>query len=196
MGRRSDARQRILDSALRLMNQRGYTGVAVDDIMREANVGKSSFYHFFESKDALGEEVMSEYARRWAEEVLNSAFHPQFDPLERPLQFVNRLAQQLDQCDPVEGLFPATHAANEGVTEPMRSCARDVFRLSEHRFAQAFQQAIAEHDLMPNAQPQQLAKACVAYVAGLMLLCRAQASSEPMRELGPLVQRMWEPYLA
>lgn len=196
MGRKSDARQRILDSALRLMNRRGYSGVAVDDIMREANVGKSSFYHFFESKDALGEQVMSEYARRWTSEILDSAFHPQFDPLERPLQLVKRLAQQLDEGDPVQGVLAATQVASSNVAEPIRKCARNVFTISEQRFEQAFQEAIGEHDLMPNAVPRELAKACVAYVCGLILLCRSEESSEPMRRLGPLVSRFWEPFLA
>ncbi len=197
MGRRSDARQRIVDSALSLMNERGYTGVVVEDIMRSANVGKSSFYHFFPSKDALGEEVMKEYGRRWVDEILEESFGPQHEPLDRPFIFVQRLAKRIKEQDPIEGFWPASHAATSDVaTESMRSQAHEVFLLAEQRFSAAFQEAIAEHDLMPNANPTALGKACVAYIHGLMMLCRAEQSPDPMQELGPLVARLWEPFLA
>ncbi|MCW5945547.1 MAG: TetR/AcrR family transcriptional regulator [Fimbriimonadales bacterium] len=197
MGRKSDARQRILDSALTLMNERGYTGVVVEDIMREANVGKSSFYHFFPSKDALGEEVMREYCRRWTEEVLEAAFAPQYEPLERPMVFVRRLIDRLEVRNPIEGFWPSMHAGTGLISsETMRVMAHEVFLLAERRFESTFQQAQMELDLLPNADPFELAECCVAYLHGLMSVSRARRSAEPMRKLGPLVSRFWEPYLA
>jgi TetR/AcrR family transcriptional regulator, transcriptional repressor for nem operon len=53
MGRCSDARDRLLATAARLIHERGYTAVSVSDICVEAGLKKGSFYHFFPSKHAL-----------------------------------------------------------------------------------------------------------------------------------------------
>ena len=61
MGRSSDARERLLDSAAQLILRRGYAAIGVAEICASADVRKGSFYHFFESKQALTIEVIDEY---------------------------------------------------------------------------------------------------------------------------------------
>ncbi|MBG0830233.1 TetR/AcrR family transcriptional regulator [Planomonospora sp. ID67723] len=53
MGRSSTARERLLESACELMLSRGYGSIGVAEICSRADVRKGSFYHFFESKQAL-----------------------------------------------------------------------------------------------------------------------------------------------
>ncbi len=48
----ADARTRILDAALTLFREQGYTATTVDDLCRTARVTKGSFFHHFESKEA------------------------------------------------------------------------------------------------------------------------------------------------
>ncbi len=64
MGRPSTARERLLDSACELMHSRGYGSIGVAEICARADVRKGSFYHFFESKQALTIEVVDEHWRR------------------------------------------------------------------------------------------------------------------------------------
>jgi TetR/AcrR family transcriptional repressor of nem operon len=47
-----DARTRILDAALALFRERGYTATTVDDLCRTAGVTKGAFFHHFEGKEA------------------------------------------------------------------------------------------------------------------------------------------------
>ncbi|HWP21015.1 MAG TPA: TetR/AcrR family transcriptional regulator [Burkholderiaceae bacterium] len=47
-----DARTRILDAALTLFREKGYTATTVDDLCRTAGVTKGAFFHHFESKEA------------------------------------------------------------------------------------------------------------------------------------------------
>jgi TetR/AcrR family transcriptional regulator, transcriptional repressor for nem operon len=62
MGRCSDARDRLLATAARLVHERGYTAVSVADICAEAGLKKGSFYHFFPSKHALVLATLEHFA--------------------------------------------------------------------------------------------------------------------------------------
>ncbi|MER5929663.1 TetR/AcrR family transcriptional regulator [Streptomyces sp. NPDC002054] len=63
MGRTSTARERLLDAACALMLSRGYGTIGVAEICARAEVKKGSFYHFFESKQALTVEAVNAH---WA----------------------------------------------------------------------------------------------------------------------------------
>ncbi len=54
-------RQLILDSALDLMARRGYHGVSVKDIAKEADISLGSMYTYFDSK----EQLVNELYRHW-----------------------------------------------------------------------------------------------------------------------------------
>lgn len=53
----SDARERILGSAVDLFAEHGYDGTSVNQVIARAGVAKGGFYHHFPSKEALLYEV-------------------------------------------------------------------------------------------------------------------------------------------
>ena len=60
-GARTNTRRGIVVAAQDLMSRRGYTAVGINEVLVNAGVPKGSFYHYFASKDAFGEEVMKSY---------------------------------------------------------------------------------------------------------------------------------------
>ena len=56
-----DTRRNIVDAAQRIMSGKGFSAVGLNEILSSAKVPKGSFYHYFESKDALGEALLTEY---------------------------------------------------------------------------------------------------------------------------------------
>jgi TetR/AcrR family transcriptional repressor of nem operon len=56
--RKEETRQRILETASRLFQERGVDGVGVDEIMRESGLTHGGFYAHFESKEALVEQAL------------------------------------------------------------------------------------------------------------------------------------------
>ncbi len=60
---RSNVRQKIVDAGLKVLIEKGFNGCAVQDITEAAGVPKGSFYNHFESKEALGAEVVERYGR-------------------------------------------------------------------------------------------------------------------------------------
>ncbi|MFJ8262157.1 TetR/AcrR family transcriptional regulator [Rummeliibacillus sp. NPDC094406] len=54
---KQSVKERILETALDLFQQKGYHGVSVDEIVEKAGTSKGGFYHNFKSKDALLYEI-------------------------------------------------------------------------------------------------------------------------------------------
>ena len=59
---RPDVREKLLAAGLEALHERGFNATSVQDITDAAKVPKGSFYNYFDSKDALGVEVV----RRWS----------------------------------------------------------------------------------------------------------------------------------
>lgn len=58
--RRDETRRRLLGTAARLMAVRGFHDVSVQDVVVEAGVTKGAFYHHFDSKEGLFDEVVAQ----------------------------------------------------------------------------------------------------------------------------------------
>jgi len=58
---RPNTREQIVQAGLKCLQERGFNGVGVQDITSSAGVPKGSFYNHFESKEALGAEIVARY---------------------------------------------------------------------------------------------------------------------------------------
>lgn len=54
-------RQKLLDIAKQSMMMRGYNATSVEDICKQGGVTKGAFFHYFKTKEALGEAVLRDY---------------------------------------------------------------------------------------------------------------------------------------
>ncbi|MCR9138825.1 MAG: TetR/AcrR family transcriptional regulator [Alphaproteobacteria bacterium] len=59
-----ETRARIIESAHRLFNRRGFAAVSIDDIMAEAGLTRGGFYNHFKAKEDLYAEMLVAYAVR------------------------------------------------------------------------------------------------------------------------------------
>jgi TetR/AcrR family transcriptional repressor of nem operon len=62
-----DTRDRILDTAQRLIQARGFSGFSYADIATKVGIRKASIHHHFPTKGALGTKLMVRYRRAFAE---------------------------------------------------------------------------------------------------------------------------------
>jgi AcrR family transcriptional regulator len=81
-------RERIVDSARELFNQRGFVDVSIDQIMTRAGLTRGGFYNHFPSKEDLFVEVVRAYqhfnpAERWSE--------IEFDPGQSGVAFARQM---------------------------------------------------------------------------------------------------------
>jgi TetR/AcrR family transcriptional repressor of nem operon len=56
-----DTRQHLLDTGHRMMAEKGFTSVGLNEILQTAGVPKGSFYHYFKSKELYGQALLEDY---------------------------------------------------------------------------------------------------------------------------------------
>jgi AcrR family transcriptional regulator len=79
----SRTRDRLIESARFLFWERGYAGTSMADLLAHAQINSGSFYHFFESKEALLRAVLETYLEALRPVVVDPAFATTPEPVER-----------------------------------------------------------------------------------------------------------------
>jgi TetR/AcrR family transcriptional repressor of nem operon len=83
MAKQSQTRQRLIDAALYLFWERGFAGTSMSDLLGRAEVNSGSFYHFFDSKEALLRAVLELYLEALRPQIVAPAYALTPDPIER-----------------------------------------------------------------------------------------------------------------
>jgi TetR/AcrR family transcriptional repressor of nem operon len=137
---RADVRGRLLTAGLEALHKRGFNATGVQDITDAAKVPKGSFYNHFESKDALGVEVVNQYGAKAAERR-----RPLLEGAEPPLVRLRDYFQQLNQLGPATGFSRGCLLGNFGTELPSQSPAiRAALKTAFDDWAQAIAQVIEE----------------------------------------------------
>ncbi len=182
MGRPSDAKQRLIEAAKNMVFTQSYEGVSVDELCAAAGVNKSSFYHFFSSKQELVLTAIDSQWQWFEQVVLAPTFANQLPPQERLWRFFD-LALEFEQ-------------AQKLTTGHMRGCPAGNLTLEmstqdeliRARVEQFFQRWLAYFERMLYEAKEQgivpatldialTAQALLAYFEGIMLL--AKGSNNP-----------------
>src|SRR5215469_17423146 len=84
-----DARNRLLDAAMKVIRAQGYAATTVDDICRAAGFTKGAFFHHFKSKEDLAVAAAAHFSQM-AERLFGAASYRELaDPLDRLLGYID-----------------------------------------------------------------------------------------------------------
>ncbi len=83
------ARQQLLDAALSLIRERGYSSTSVDELCTQAGVTKGAFFHHFKSKDALAVAAAHHWSEVTGAFFETAPYHKHSDPLDRVLGYLD-----------------------------------------------------------------------------------------------------------
>ncbi|MEU5564399.1 TetR/AcrR family transcriptional regulator [Micromonospora musae] len=176
MGRTSDARNKILEAAATLIEQRGYSALGVAEICSTAGVPKGSFYYFFESKQALALTVIDEHwatqRRQWVELLSSDR-----DPLRRlrdlfeATEEVQRAGQQ--KAGLVTGcLFGNLALELSTQAEEIRNRLQEIFDAQIDLIEQVVVEAKERGQAAAAVDARDAARSIVAQIEGRALLAK------------------------
>lgn len=189
MGRTSDAKERLVEVATRLIWERSYGSVSVDKICKEAGVNKGSFYHFFPSKVALAVDTLEFNWKMTKEMIFEPAFSKDQPPLERFNRFFDNFfkihSEMKKKCGGVLGCPIGNLASEVGVEdEAIRNKVQEIFSGMCAFFEEALRDGL-ELGVIKDIDPSSVAKTLVAYKAGLILQAKVYDDVDVLRLLIP-----------
>jgi TetR/AcrR family transcriptional repressor of nem operon len=74
---------------MELLTEQGFTATGLDTMLKRVGIPKGSFYHYFESKEAFGREVMAAYDAHFRAKLDRWLLDESLSPLERLLAFLD-----------------------------------------------------------------------------------------------------------
>jgi TetR/AcrR family transcriptional regulator, transcriptional repressor for nem operon len=95
----SDTRERIVDAARHLFWEKGYGASGLAEILDRAGANSGSFYHFFESKDALLRTVLDTYVDLLEPHIVRPAWDATSDPIQRIFALLDGYRRRLVDTD-------------------------------------------------------------------------------------------------
>ena len=185
----SKRRNAILDAAARLINERGFNNTSVEDLIEATGLsGKSHFYHYFASKDALGMAVIDRQFERFTERGLAILSEPMIDPVDRLTLFIDTLvALQRDReggsGSPFGNLAGELADAHEG----FRQRLDDVFERWTGQLDALLREVGGQ--LRDGVDTVRLARFIIAALEGGMLMTRVTRDVEAMEAIGEDLKR-------
>jgi TetR/AcrR family transcriptional regulator, transcriptional repressor for nem operon len=167
-----DTREKILESARRLFNRNGYSGVSIEEIMSEAGLTHGGFYRHFSGKD----ELYAAAVRQFLCKKTPAAWQKRRQPTAKSH------AQRI-----VDAYLSREHFVDHDGCCPLLGTAANVDRRGEMVKA-AYQEVVEQlvkvfEGNLKGPRPHERALALVALCVGGMVLARNVCDSHLANEL-------------
>jgi TetR/AcrR family transcriptional repressor of nem operon len=177
MGRPS-AREEIVQAGLKCLVEKGFNAVGVQDITDTAGVPKGSFYNHFESKEALGVEIVERYgANQTRREILTDPTVPPLQRLRRHFDRISALfAESHFKRNCILGGFSA-ELANQ--SETIRESLRKLYGQWTKDIEATIAEAQAKGEIANKTKASDLAAFLLDSYEGALLRARVERSRKP-----------------
>lgn len=179
-----ESRRKILETAVRLFDERGYDKVTVADICREAGFSVGAFYHYFRSKDQVLVERYLPFARQvdsFYQAINHRAREEGRSALERLARYADLFFKYIEEAGP-EALKTAFATQIEPGFKYSLATA-DMFR--PH---QELERLIAEGqrsgEIRTDLDPGELARILYRFMVGTLFTWCLVDGSYSLREAG------------
>ena len=175
-----DTRQHLLDTGHRMMAEKGFTSVGLNEILQTAGVPKGSFYHYFKSKELYGQALLEDYFVDYLADMERRLTLPGLSAHER---LVGYWPGWPDRCT-LEGhgdecLVVKLSAEVADLSETMRLTLRDGAERVVARISECIEQGQVEKSL-PQGDARQLAETLYQLWLGASLLNKLQRTGQSL----------------
>ena len=121
--KKSEAKRlHILNTSSNLILHKGFTGVGLQEILQSCEIPKGSFYHYFQSKEAFGCELVQHYVDNY-QVRLNNVWRSDKSPYQKLIEYFNLWIEDPEtQCGWADSCLIVKLAAEVAdLSEDMRS---------------------------------------------------------------------------
>lgn len=183
-------RQKVIEEAFKLIYEKGYNGVGINEIVTAASVPKGSFYYYFETKEKLALETIHYYYKFFLtalKHILNNEAVPPLERLANLNQFL--LDTYSDPWRLAHGCYGGNLASEMGDTnEAIRELLDMYFENHRGIIARCLHEAHKVGDLPPALDPDKFADFMVNAYEGALIKMKLSKKLDPLHHYIKMVE--------
>lgn len=181
----SNTKIHLLNTGYQLIAHKGFTAVGIKQILDTAGVPKGSFYHYFASKEAFGEAIITHYFARYKTrlDIINqqdvSAQQKLYD------YFQNWYDTQQNGCDHEKCLVVKLSAEVADLSDPMRVALHNGYQQTITWLAEQIKNGWDEGSIphLENVSAESLAKRWYFAWLGASLIAKISQTNTSLAEV-------------
>lgn len=175
-------KQFILETAVPLYNEKGISGVNIDDVLEATKLTKGCLYGHFENKEDLSEQVIELSLKKISDKVRAA--------VSKGKTVKGKLVALMDfYKNPLETyisggcpIFNTAVEADDNYPDLKRKVAK-VFRTGQEEISALLQEGINNGEFSNKLDPVDFAFKMVAAIEGGTVMCRVMDTAKPMQGL-------------
>lgn len=143
-------RESIIRTGVIILTEQGFAATGIDKVLKQAQVPKGSFYHYFASKEAFILEVVDAYGVYFARKLDRHFSNEGLSPLARLEAFIEDAIGGVKRHRFERGCLIGNLGQEVSVISPaLRERVENVLQDWEARLARCLEQAVTEGELSP-----------------------------------------------
>lgn len=175
-------KQFILETAAPLYNEKGISGVSIDDVLEATKLTKGCIYGHFQGKDDLSEQVI-EYSLNSMTEKVAATVLKQTTAKGKINAFIDFYKNPIDTY--IAGgcpIFNTAVEADDNFPTIKQKVAKKLLE-GQQALSDIIKQGIDDGEFSQQLDPQRFAFKLVAAIEGAIVICRTINSAQPMYDL-------------
>jgi AcrR family transcriptional regulator len=175
-------RQRIIEEAAPIFNQRGYAGCSMQDVMEATGLEKGGVYRHFDSKEELAAEAFR-FAVSRAFEVRRQGVDEIENRVERLKYLVKRF---VEVPSPLPGGCPLMNAAidSDDGNPVLRGLAKEGIAEWKGRLCKMVREGIERGEIRKGTDSRRIANTMIAALEGGLMISRLEGNRTAVRDAG------------
>jgi TetR/AcrR family transcriptional regulator, transcriptional repressor for nem operon len=172
---RHESKTKLLQAALHVIRAKGYSATRIEDVCEAAGLTKGSFFHHFDSKQALALAAAEYWIEGTGSLFASAPFHAPEDPVDRLLAYVDfrkalLLGELTDFTCLIGTMVQEIYDTHPAIRE---ACDRSI---SGHAatLIPDIEEAIRQRGIEPNWTAESLALYTQAAIQGAFILAKAK----------------------
>ena len=178
---KQDTKTALLEAGMEIMLEKGYTNTGIQEVLSTLGVPKGSFYHYFDSKENFGVEIIRHFDQTYAANLLRTLRNRQETPVERLKSYCQAGKAMLEAMDCRKGcLIGKLSQEMAEQSEILRQELSVVIRKHRDMFASCIEEGQQAGELCKEFSADHMAEFFSSAWGGAMMRAKTVKNTEPV----------------
>lgn len=178
----NQTRQRLLRAGIEALTEAGYSSIGLDAILKREGIPKGSFYYYFNSKEAFGQEIIESYNQFFKTKLVKHLQANDRQALSGFHSFVADAINGIEKYQYQRGCLIGNLGQELNTLPPnFRNQLADVFAQWSYLLADYLQQEQSYRHIAQSLNCQRQSELFWIGWEGAVLHCKLQRSSQPIQ---------------